>query len=305
MYTIKGALRVFVKIIISVVVATFITFLCVDILPGDSATFLSGMSGTEEIERGDTITFMQRYGQWLGAFVKGDFGYSEIYGLEVGDIVWERLKITFPLAFISLCISVVFGVILGTINVVFTGRIIQKISSAIVLIALATPVVWFGIFGIYIFSIFWNFLPSGGADGWQSYILPSLALGLTQGAIFSRYVRSALQDIEHKDFIHFACLKGASKMGAYIKYGLPSVAGALLGIIGLQMGFLMTGVVVVEHIFVMPGLGDLLYQSMLSRDVSVASSVASVMVMIVVLVNVCIDVLAYAITPILRRGYDA
>ena len=308
MYGLKGILKLTTKIVLGALFATVLAFVSIDSLPGDVATVLSGTTGDSQTLRQDlglNLPVIDRFIQWISAVFHGDLGRSFIFDMPVMNIVRQRIAITMPLALMSLVFAVVFGVLFATIAFVYKGQIGYKIILFMITVFIALPVVWFGLFLISTLSIGAGLLPSGGYDGMHSYILPTLTLGLTQGAITARYTLNALSMIEHKDFIHFARLRGASKMGAYIKHGLPAVAGSLLAILGLQIGFLMTGVVVVERIFSMPGLGDLLYQAIILRDIPVASAVIAFLVMIVIFVNTFVDIVVYSISPALRKGYNA
>ena len=308
MYSIKGFSRLALKIVISTFFATILAFLSIDNLPGDSATVLSGITGDVQVLReqmGLNVPVLERYVSWILSALSGDLGQSVIYDMPVADIVAQRIAITMPLAIMSFILSSIFGVVFATLAVVYRGAYVSKIIGLMITVFLAVPVVWLCLFFILTLSIGVGYFPSGGYDSVNSYVLPVLALGLTQGAIFARYVIITLSGVEHKDFLHFARIKGATKIGAYIKHGLPAVAGSLLAIMGLQIGFLMTGVVVVERIFSMPGLGDLLYQSMIMRDIGVASSVIAVLVFVIICVNTLVDVLVYIATPVLRKGYNA
>ena len=305
---ITGLLKLFIKLIVSVFVVMVITFACMEMLSGDVADIIAGTTGdTDEIRAnlGLDKPAVERFFIWCGSVFTGNFGNSIIFETPVVKIVSERLFISLPIAIFSLIISLALGLVLGVLSI--TNN--QSFWKNIIMVTISFPAVWLGLLLIMIFSLGLNILPSGGIgtglDMWQHYILPSATLGISQGAIFARYVRASLLEIENKEFIHFYQVVGFSKMYVLIKYGLPAVSASILSVIGLQIGFLFTGVVVIEHIFAMPGIGDLLYQSILNRDVMLAGYIVIKSALFIILVNSAVDFISYMLSPNLRKGYNA
>ena len=291
-----------IKVLFTAFVALSIAFFSLNNLSGDSADVLASTMGNTQqlrVDMGLDMPVEKRFFLWIGAIFSGDLGTSSIYGVPVSSLLWQRIKVSFPLAAMAFLISMVLGTFMAVISVAKP----RAIFSASIAFFLSVPVVWLGLAFLYIFSVKLPIFPSGGNDSFTSYILPSITLGIGQAAVVARYGKIALSDIEHKAFIHAAQLRGLSKGRALWKHGLPAVSVTLLSILGLQFSFLLTGVVIVERLFSMPGLGQLLYNSIMVRDVQVAGAAVGLMATIVFVVNTLADVLAYWLTPKLRRGY--
>jgi peptide/nickel transport system permease protein len=174
---------------------------------------------------------------------------------------------------------------------------------------LAIPNFWFGILLVLVFAVHWRLFPAGGFPGWsdplkamRALILPALALGLVQAAILTRVTRSALVDALGEDFMRTARAKGLSRRAALWRHALPNAAPPILTIAGLQFSSLIAGAVVVENVFVLPGLGRLIAQSIANRDVLVVEDCVMGLAGLVILVNAAVDFAAAAIDPRLRAA---
>jgi len=301
---IKGLIKLLIKLLLSIFVVMLITFVGIEQLSGDMADIIAGTEGDAQqirIQLGLNKSAISRFFWWVGAVVQGDFGNSLIFEVPVVDIVNERIAISAPIALFAFLISILLGLLLGIISVVNNNTFWNNI----IILMISFPVVWLSLLSIMIFSLSLNILPSGGVGTWQHYLMPCLALGISQAGIFARYVRIGLLEIQNSDFIHFYQVVGFSKVYVLLKYGLPAISGSLLSVISLQIGFLFTGIVVVEHIFAMPGIGDLLYQAILKRDIFLAGYIVMKSALFIILINSIVDFTAYIITPSLRKGYNA
>ena len=301
---IKGLIKLLIKLLLSIFVVMLITFVGIEQLSGDMADIIAGTEGDARqirIQLGLNKSAISRFFWWVGAVVQGDFGNSLIFEVPVVDIVNERIVISAPIALFAFLISILLGLLLGIISVINNNTFWNNI----IILMISFPVVWLSLLFIMIFSLSLNILPSGGVGTWQHYLMPCLALGISQAGIFARYVRIGLLEIQNSDFIHFYQVVGFSKVYVLLKYGLPAISGSLLSVISLQIGFLFTGIVVVEHIFAMPGIGDLLYQAILKRDTFLAGYIVMKSALFIILINSIVDFTAYIITPSLRKGYNA
>ncbi len=172
---------------------------------------------------------------------------------------------------------------------------------------LAIPNFWFGIVLVLIFAVHFRLAPAGGFPGWSdpwrgfaALILPALALGLVQAAILTRVTRSALLEALSEDFMRTARAKGLSRNAALWRHALPNAMPPILTILGLQFANLVAGAVVVENVFVLPGLGRLILQSISNRDVLVVEDCVMGLAAFVIVINMLVDLLAAAIDPRLR-----
>ena len=174
---------------------------------------------------------------------------------------------------------------------------------------MAIPSFWLGVVLILLFAVHWRVFPSGGFPGWSNpakalnaLVLPALALGLVQGAILTRVTRSALIEAMGEDFMRTARAKGLSRRAALWGHALPNAAAPILTIAGLQFSSLIAGAVVIENVFVLPGIGRLIAQSIANRDVLVVENCVMGLAGLVILVNAGVDLVAAAVDPRLRAA---
>lgn len=281
--------------------AWIVVFACVELLPGNSATVLAGTTGDVDAY----ITALNLNAPWYGRFwamisdILSGGGVSYTYNTAVIDIIWDRVKISTPIAILSFIVATFIGLGMGICATAYRTPFI----SVWIAVFLAIPIVWLGIFCIYIGAVVLGWFPFGGTDSITSYILPVLVLGLSQGMITAHYTRVALSTVVYTDYMHFAHLRGLSKISALYRHGLPAVMGALWALFGLQMGFLITGVVVVEKVFSIAGIGDVLLHAILMRDTPLIAMLVSLMCVFIILINAISDIGAYLSNPILRKRH--
>ncbi len=289
------------KYITAICMAWILIFTCIEILPGTSATIMAGTTGDVNAyvtALGLDVPWYQRFFAMIVDILSGG-GVSFVYKVPVFDIIWQRLGVSLPIAIFGFVVSTVLGVSMGICAVAYRSVII----SICIAILLAIPVVWLSISAIYFGAVVLGWFPFGGTDSMQAYILPIGVIGISQGMITAHYTRVALSAIIHTEYIHFARLRGLGKISVLLKHGVPAVSGALWALFGLQMGFLITGVVVVEKVFSIAGMGDLLFQAVLMRDTPLIAMLVSLMCVCVIVINAIADMGAYMTNPILRQGY--
>ena len=183
------------------------------------------------------------------------------------------------------------------------------IISAVSLLGIAIPTFWAGLLLATIFAIQLKLLPAGGFVDWsdnplgaaRSLILPSLALGLVQAAVLTRYVRSAIVDVQREDFIRTARAKGLTRWQALRRHGFRYAAIPVVTILGIQLTGLLVGAIVIENVFVLPGLGRLLFQSVGNRDLIVVQDLVMLLTAVVLLVNFLVDVSYRLLDPRIRQ----
>jgi peptide/nickel transport system permease protein len=241
--------------------------------------------------------------------LQGDLGASYAYNSPIAPLIGERLAVTLPLTLFSMAIAAVVALSAGVYAAERRGKAGDVAVMAASQFGLAIPNFWFGILLVLIFAVHWRLFPAGGFPGWsypllalRALILPALALGLVQAAILTRVTRSALVEATAEDFMRTARAKGLSQRAALWKHALPNAAPPILTIAGLQFSSLIAGAVVVENVFVLPGLGRLIAQSIANRDVLVVEDCVMGLAGLVILVNAAVDVAAAAIDPRLRAA---
>ena len=293
--------------------ASLIVFAALEALPGNAAQTMLGASATPDAvaalahKLGLDQPAPVRYFAWLGGALRGNLGISYAYNSPIASLIAERLAVTLPLTALAMVIGSAVALIAGVYAAARRGRPGDAAVMAMSQLGLAIPNFWFGIVLVLIFAVHWRLLPSGGFPGWgdpvkalRALILPALALGLVQAAILTRVTRSALVEAMNEDFMRTARAKGLSRRAALWRHALPNAAPPILVIAGLQFSSLIASAVVVENVFVLPGLGRLIAQAIANRDVLVVENCVMGLAALVILVNALVDVAAAAIDPRLR-----
>ena len=309
------ALRRLGVLVVTLFVASLVVFAALEALPGNAAQTMLGASATPEAvaalahKLGLDQPVHERYLAWIGGALHGDLGLSYAYNSPIASLIGERLAVTLPLTLLAMTVASAIALSAGIYAAERRGRTGDAAVMALSQFGLAIPNFWLGVVLVLIFSVHWRLLPSGGFPGWAdpakalgALILPALALGLVQAAILTRVTRSALVEAMNEDFMRTARAKGLSRRAALWRHALPNAAPPILVIAGLQFSSLIAGAVVVENVFVLPGLGRLIAQSIANRDVLVVENCVMGLAGLVILVNALVDVAAAAIDPRLRAA---
>ena len=308
-------LRRLLLLLLTLAFASLVVFGVLEVLPGDAAQTMLGASATPEAvaalshKLGLDQPFLTRYASWIGGALRGDLGQSYTYNSPILPLILQRLTVSGPLALLSMIIASVVALTAGVFAAERRGRIGDAAVMAASQVGLAVPNFWFGIVLVLIFAVHWRIAPAGGFPGWSdplralsALVLPALALGLVQAAILTRVTRSALLEALGEDFMRTARAKGLSRRAALWRHALPNAMPPILTILGLQFANLIAGAVVVENVFVLPGLGRLVVQSIANRDVLVVEDCVMGLAGLVILVNAAVDFAAAAIDPRLRAA---
>jgi peptide/nickel transport system permease protein len=295
----------------SLLAASVIVFGACSVLPGDAATVLLGDRADPSSvaalrhELGTDRPLPVQYAAWAAGLVHGDFGTSYVSRLPVWPQIAGRLEITFSLAFFGTVIAVLMAVPLGTLATRRrTGPLVSVVSQA----GMAVPVFWAGIMLAFYFAVRLRLLPAGGYvpfarnpyEWGRHLVLPSLSLGLVQGAVLVRYVRASVLAVMHQDYIRTARATGRTWWGALWRHGPRNAAVPLLTVLGLQLATMLAGAVVIESVFTLPGLGLLLLSAVSSRDLLLVQGTVMVLVALVLAISYAIDLLYVAVDPRLR-----
>ena len=275
-------LRRLVVLALTLAFASLVVFGVLEVLPGDAAQTMLGASATPEAvaalahKLGLDQPFAARYVSWIGGALHGDLGQSYTYNSPILPLILTRLAVSGPRALLSMSIAAAVALSAGVYSAARRGRAGDAAVMTASQLGLAVPNFWFGIVLVLIFAVHWRLAPAGGFPGWGNparafgaLLLPALALGLVQAAILTRVTRSALLEALNEDFMRTARAKGLSRSAALWKHALPNAMPQILTILGLQFANLVAGAVVVENVFVLPGLGRLIVQSIANRDVLV------------------------------------
>ncbi|MEM6462126.1 MAG: ABC transporter permease [Pseudomonadota bacterium] len=297
----------------TVMAISIVVFFVMNVLPGDPAAVILGLDASEEAiaalrtELGLDRPVWQRYFAWVGALLTGDLGESYFFRIPVSELIAERIPLTLALAAIGMFGTVIVGVALGIMAAARHGRAgdwaIMLFSQA----GIAVPAFWLSILLVLLFAVWLRWLPPGGFPGFdeplqalRSLILPATALALVQAAVLARVTRSSALDVMKLDFIRTAQSKGLSQWGILRYHVLPNALIPVVTIIGLQVAAVVTGTIVIENVFYLPGLGRLIFQSIANRDLFVVQALVVFFAFIVVAANFIVDIAYVVIDPRLR-----
>jgi peptide/nickel transport system permease protein len=299
---------------VSLAVAALMIFLVLEILPGDPAAAMLGVSATPETiaalraELGLDQPAAQRFLRWLAGLATGDLGLSYAYRVPVGGLIGERFGVTLPLAVLAMLLAAGIGILLG---VAAASRANTRLDVALMgfsQLGLAIPNFWFGLLFVLVFSIGLGWFPSGGFPGWSAgagpalhaLILPAFALALPMAAVLARITRSAVMEALGEDYILTARAKGLSRAEALVRHALRNALIPVMTILGLQFSFLLTGTVVVEGVFALPGLGRLLIQAIGGHDLMLIRSLVLIFAGVAMAVNALVDITYGLLDPRMR-----
>jgi len=304
-----------VSLILSLIAASIVIFLVLEVVPGDPAQFMLGLNATPEAVAtlrqtlGLDGPLLERYFTWLFGLLHGDFGISYTYKVPVSGLIADRIWISLPLALYALALSTLIAFPVGILAAVRRNSPTDVAVMGATQVGVAVPNFWFAMLLVLVFSITLRWFSAGGFPGWQDPLmalkaltLPAVALALPQASILARVMRSSLLDTLGEDYIRSARAKGLSQGQTLWRHALRNALIPVLTIIGLQFSFLLAGAIIIENVFFLPGLGRLVFQGITSRDLIVVKSVVMLLVFAVILVTFLVDVTYALVDPRLRRA---
>jgi peptide/nickel transport system permease protein len=313
-------LRRLFTFVATLAVASVVVFAVLELLPGNAAQVILGESATPEslaameTKLGLDRPPLERYAQWVGGWLRGDTAESISYGVPTAELIAQRLEVTLPLALLAMVITVAVALLLGVYAASRHNRLGDVGVMAASQIGIAIPNFWFAILLILLFAVHLQWVDAGGFPGWReddggglwvglrALLLPAIALAVVQAAILARVTRSAVLDVLREDFVRTARAKGLTQGQALRRHVLRNAMIPVLTVGGLQFANLITGTIVVESVFVLPGLGRLVFQAIANRDLVVVRDVVMLLAALVIVVNFVVDVLVAWIDPRLRSG---
>ena len=287
-------------------VASFLIFSAVRLLPGDPARIMAGMQADQAVVEtvrhrlGLDKSFAVQYGLFLRKAMHGDFGISIRSGKAVSSEISERFPYTAALAATSYAFAVLAGLSAGLIAAARSGTWLDHaiISSAVSVGSM--PNYWLALMAMTLFCVQLGWLPLLGAQGWRSYLLPSLTLGCLPAAVIARMTRASMLDILHQDYIRTARAKGLSNAKIYLKHALKNALVPIVTIVGMNFAGLLGGAVITEAVFSWPGIGRLIVDAVRFRDYATIQAVTLLTVVIVVSMNLIVDTAIGFLNPRIR-----
>ena len=301
--------------LLTLLVVSIMIFFAVELLPGDLAEAVLGQSATEE-----TVAAMReqlgldrpapiRYLDWLAGAVTGDFGNSLVTGDRVSTAISERFVNTLFLAAYAAVIAVPFAIVLGILVALARNSIFDRVANVLTLTSISSPEFFLGYVLILFFSIKWQMFPAIASlrDGMEfgellsRTFLPALTLVLVVTAHMMRMTRAAIINLLASPYIEMARLKGTPPWKVIVRHALPNAWAPIINVVALNLAYLITGVVLVEVVFVYPGIGQLLVDAVAKRDFPIVQACCLIFAATFILLNLAADVGAILTNPRLRH----
>lgn len=294
---------------ILVVLGTLTLVFCIVYLLGDPVySLIDNTSATpEEIEvfrqqLGLDKPIYVQYLDYMVSMLQGDLGKSKVNSVYVIDTILQNLPATLILAFASALVAIVIGVVFGTLSAIHRNSWIDVVVRAVSMLHISMPTFWFGILFIMVFSITLGWFPTMGSKGVESLVLPVLTLGLTSSATILRLVRNSMLETLNEEFITTLRSKGLPERLVLYRHALRNALIPAITISGVQLSALLGGAVIVETVFSRQGLGRILMDAILSRDIPVIQGVVLFTSVLIVLINFIVDISYAYIDPRVRTS---
>jgi peptide/nickel transport system permease protein len=304
------AQRVALGVLLLLVVSTII-FLGVELLPGDIATEILGQTATPETvaalrkQLGLNLPPHTRYFQWLVNILQGDFGTSLANGREISEMINYRLGNTFFLAGVAALVSIPLALIFGLLAALYRNTFFDRAVNVITLTAISAPEFFIAYILILVFSVNLGWFPSlanvdADTEFWERLyrvVLPAFTLTSVVLAYMMRMVRASIINLLASDYIEMANLKGMARARVILHHALPNAWAPIATVVAFTLAYLIVGVVVVEVVFVYPGLGQLIVDSVAKRDIPVVQACSLIFAATYILLNLTADVVSIVSNP--------
>lgn len=285
-----------------------IVFLLLHVLPGDPAETILAGSGASQVEINQTRQQLGlgdplpvQYGRYLWNTLRGDLGRSFFSNRPVTLTIAEQLPATLQLAAAALLVAVIVGLSLGILAALRADTWIDQMAMGVAVLGVSVPVFWSGLLLIWIFSVNLNWLPATGADSWRHLVMPAIVLGLVGAGPIARLTRASLLNALRADYITMAQAKGLPQTIVVNRHALRNAVIPVITLIGLQAGFLLGGTVITEAVFARPGLGRLVVDAILWKDLPIVQGVVLLIAATYVVINLLVDLVTLTLDPRLRR----
>ncbi len=299
--------------VLTLIAVSVVVFAVMNVLPGDPSLTILGIDSTEEAraalrERlGLDEPVVSRYLAWTFGALRGEFGTSYAFDVPVAELIAERLPMTLSLAVSGMALTVVLALVLGIAAAARHGGPGDWAIMLFSQLGIAVPAFWLSMLLVLLFAVRLRWLPPGGFPGWgdplaaaRALVLPTVALALVQSAVLARVTRSSVLEVMRLDFVRTARASGLPRARVLWRHVLPNALVPIVTIVGLQFAGLVTGTIVIENVFYLPGLGRLLFQSIANRDLVTVQALVMLFAAIVVTANFLVDIAYLLIDPRLR-----
>ncbi len=298
-------------------IVSLITFGMIHLIPGDPAAAMAGLSATPDqiaVLRGqlglDQPLPLQLL-HWYGALLHGDLGRSLLMGQPVAQVTLARLPVTIALSAYALVLTLVFGLTSGVIAALEHNRIADQLAMMLAMAGISMPNFWLGLLMILVFAVWLGWLPTGGyiafSDnpwGWvRTSTMPAISLALLQVGLLARITRSTMLEVLRQDYVRTATAKGLKRHQVVLKHALSNALIPITTVVGIVISLLISGSVVTESLFSIPGIGQLLTQAVLNRDYPMVQGGLFIVTAVSVVLNILVDISYALLDP--RVRYEA
>ena len=287
---------------------TLITFMLLNVIPGDPVKLmLEKRADTETIERvrhelGIDKPLPEQYFNFLKGTVQLDFGSSYFTKEPVMEALTRSFMVTIQLALLSYLFAIVIGVMCGILAAANQGKPLDTILMTLAMTGISAPNFWIAILLQIFFGLKWDLLPISGFDSPACFILPGIALGTRYAASIARITRTSMLDVIRQDYIRTARAKGLSENVVIFKHALKNAMIPVVTLSGMQLGYMLTGSILIEQVFSISGIGKLTIDSMLTRDLPMLQGAVVYIASIFVITNLLVDISYAFIDPRIRFG---
>lgn len=310
----KYILKKLLQALVVLLLITFLSYLIMELIPGDAVSYMLGLEASQEAidalraEMNLDKPFLVRYFLWLGGLLRGDLGVSVFYHEPVTQLLARRLVITFQMGFIALILSTVLGILLGILSAVRRGGLADNVISLLANIGISMPQFWFGVLLIMVLAVKLKLLPVQGYTApekdmvmhLKQMVMPVIVTAIGALASMVRQTRSAVLETINQDYVRTAREKGLRESAVLGRHVLRNALVPVITLLGMQIRVLFGGLVIVENIFAVPGMGSLLVNSVYNRDITVVQGCMVVMGLVVVVANFLVDISYGLIDPRVR-----
>lgn len=306
-------LRRTVGFVLTLLVVSVVVFATMNILPGDPALTILGLDASEDAlaalreQLGLNQPVLTRYVSWVWNALQGDFGISHSFRVPVSGLIAERLPMTISLAVAGMTMTLLIALPAGILAASKHRKAADWGVMFLSQLGIAVPAFWLSMLLVLLFAVKLRWLPPGHFPGWgdpvaaiRALILPTVALGLVQSAVLARVTRSSALEVMRLDFVRTARASGLSRARVLWHHVLPNALVPIVTIVGMQFAAVVTGTIVIENVFSLPGLGRLVFQSISNRDLPTVQALVMMFAAIVVTANFIVDLLYVAIDPRLK-----
>lgn len=289
---------------------SLITFFVLNIVPGNPVEIMLGEFADKATiarvthEMGLDQPIYIQYINWLKNMLTGDFGTSYFQNKPVIDILTSSFAVTAKLAGIAYVLAVVLGVFVGVVAAVNRGRWLDSLLMTISVFGISAPAFWIAIIIQIVICLQLNLLPLSGINSFASFILPGIALGTRYAASIARITRTSMLEVLSQDYIRTAQAKGLKQRAVVIKHALRNALIPIITIAGTDLGNILTGSVLVESVFSIPGIGKMLVDSINTRDLPIVQGGVMYIAVICVVMYLVVDILYTVVDPRIRLGKE-